>query len=131
MKITVTFDSLDEFEAFKGTTAAAPQSAQKPAEEPEAPEAPKAKKSAPKEEMPWKEASTEAETPKKVAAPAAPAVTEDFRVEVRKALAQLNKATGGNVAKELIREFGCSKLTEVKLEDLPALMEKVKARNAE
>nr|DAP49419.1 MAG TPA: hypothetical protein [Caudoviricetes sp.] len=125
MKITVTFDSLDEFEAFKGTTAAAPQSVQKPAEEPEAP---KAKKSAPKEGMPWKEAPAEAETPKKAAAPA---VTEDFRVEVRKALAQLNKSTGGNIAKELIKEFGCSKLTEVKLEDLPALMEKVKARNAE
>lgn len=124
MKITVTFDSLDEFEAFKGT-AAAPQSAQKPIEEPEAL---KAKNSAPKEEMPWKEAPTEAEAPKKAAAPA---VTEDFRVEVRKALAQLNKSTGGNVAKELIKEFGCSKLTEVKLEDLPALMEKVKARNAE
>ena len=125
MKITVTFDSLDEFEAFKGTAVVAPQSAQKPVEEPETP---KAKKSAPKEEMPWKEASTEAEAPKKAAAPA---VTEDFRVEVRKALAQLNKATGGNVAKEIIKEFGCSKLTEVKLEDLPALMEKVKARNAE
>lgn len=126
MKITVTFDSLDEFEAFKGTAVVAPQSAQKPAEEPEAP---KAKKSAPKEEMPWKEAPTEAEVPK---AAAAPAVTEDFRVEVRKALAQLNKKTGGNEAKELIKGFGCSKLTEVKLEDLPALMEKAQAAlNAE
>ena len=126
MKITVTFDSLDEFEAFKGTAAAAPQSVQEPAEEPEAP---KAKKSAPKEEMPWKEASTGTETPKKAAAPA---VTEDFRVEVRKTLAQLNKKTGGNEAKELIKEFGCSKLTEVKLEDLPALMEKAQAAlNAE
>lgn len=126
MKITVTFDSLDEFEAFKGTTAAAPQSVQEPAEEPEAP---KAKKSAPKEEMPWKETSTEAEAPKKAAAPA---VTEDFRVEVRKTLAQLNKRTGGNEAKELIKGFGCSKLTEVKLEDLPALMEKAQAAlNAE
>lgn len=125
MKITVTFDSLDEFEAFKGT-AAAPQSAQKPAEEPEAP---KAKRSAPKEEMPWKETPAEAETPKKAAAPA---VTEDFRVEVRKALAQLNKKTGGNEAKELIKGFGVSKLTEVKLEDLPALMEKAQAAlNAE
>lgn len=123
MKITVTFDSLDEFEAFKGAAVAAPQSAQKPAEEPEAP---KAKKSAPKEEMPWKEAPAEAETPK--AATAAPVVTEDFRVEVRKALAQLNKVTGGNVAKELIRELGCSKLTEVKLEDLPTLMEKAKEK---
>ena len=129
MKITVTFDSLDEFEAFKGTTAAAPQSVQEPAEEPEAP---KAKKSAPKKEMPWKETSTEAEAPKKAAAPAAPAVTEDFRVEVRKTLAQLNKRTGGNEAKKLIKGFGCSKLTEVKLEDLPALMEKAQAAlNAE
>lgn len=124
MKITVTFDSLDEFEAFKGTAVVAPQSVQKPVE---AAEAPKAKKSAPKEEMPWKEASTEA--PK---AAAAPAVTEDFRVEVRKTLAQLNKKTGGNEAKELIKGFGCSKLTEVKLEDLPALMEKAQAAlNAE
>lgn len=126
MKITVTFDSLDEFEAFKGTAAAAPQGVQEPAEEPKAP---KAKKSAPKEEMPWKEAPAEAEAPKKAAAPA---VTEDFRVEVRKTLAQLNKKTGGNEAKELIKEFGCSKLTEVKLEDLPALMEKAQAAlNAE
>ena len=126
MKITVTFDSLDEFEAFKGTAVVAPQSAQKPVEEREAP---KAKKSAPKEEMPWKEASTEAEVPKKAAAPAVP---EDFRVEVRKTLAQLNKKTGGNEAKELIKGFGCSKLTEVKLEDLPALMEKAQAAlNAE
>ena len=126
MKITVTFDSLDEFEAFKGTAAAAPQSVQEPAERTEAP---KAEKSAPKEEMPWKEASTEAEVPKKAAAPA---VTEDFRVEVRKTLAQLNKKTGGNEAKELIKGFGVSKLTEVKLEDLPALMEKAReALNAE
>lgn len=124
MKITVTFDSLDEFEAFKGTAAVAPQSAQKPVEEQEAP---KAKKSAPKEEAP-----AEAEAPKKTAAPAAPAVTEDFRVEVRKTLAQLNKSTGGNVAKELIKGFGVSKLTEVKLEDLPALMKKAQeALNAE
>lgn len=123
MKITVTFDSLDEFEAFKGTAVVAPQRAQKPVEEPEAP---KAKKSAPKEEMPWKEAPAEAEVPKKAA------VTEDFRVEVRKTLAQLNKKTGGNDAKELIKTFGVSKLTEVKLEDLPALMEKAQeALNAE
>lgn len=126
MKITVTFDSLDEFEAFKGTATTTPQSAQKPAEEPEAP---KAKKPAQKEEMPWKEAPAEAEAPKKAAVPA---VTEDFRVEVRKTLAQLNKKTGGNEAKELIKGFGCSKLTEVKLEDLPALMEKAQAAlNAE
>ena len=126
MKITVTFDSLEEFKShMAGETAVttAPQSAQAPVERTEAP---KAKKSAPKEEMPWKEAPTEAEAPKKAA------VTEDFRVEVRKTLAQLNKKTGGNEAKELIKGFGVSKLTEVKLEDLPALMEKAReALNAE
>lgn len=123
MKITVTFDSLDEFEAFKGTAAVAPQSAQAPVERTEAP---KAKKSAPKEEAPREEPPAAPETAAKAA------VTEDFRVEVRKTLAQLNKKTGGNEAKELIKEFGCSKLTEVKLEDLPALMEKAQeALNAE
>ena len=123
MKITVTFDSLDEFEAFKGAAAAAPQSAQAPVERTEAP---KAKKPAPKEEMPWEEPPAAPEAPAKVA------VTEDFRVEVRKTLAQLNKKTGGNEAKELIKGFGVSKLTEVKLEDLPALMEKAQAAlNAE
>lgn len=55
-----------------------------------------------------------------------PAVTEDYRMEVRKFLAKLNKQTGKNTAKELIQQFGASKLTDVKLEDLPALMEKAK-----
>jgi len=55
-----------------------------------------------------------------------PAVTEDYRMEVRKFLAKLNKQTGKNTAKELISQFGASKLTDVKLEDLPALMEKAK-----
>ena len=60
-----------------------------------------------------------------------PAVTEDYRMEVRKFLAKLNKQTGKNTAKELISQFGASKLTDVKLEDLPALMEKAKeASNA-
>ena len=54
------------------------------------------------------------------------AVTEDYRVDVRKFLAKLNKSTGKNTAKELIQQFGASKLTDVKLEDLPALMAKAK-----
>ena len=52
------------------------------------------------------------------------AVTEDYRVDVRKFLAKLNKQTGKNTAKELIQQFGATKLTDVKLEDLPALMAK-------
>ena len=60
----------------------------------------------------------------KPAEEAAPAVTEDYRVDVRKFLAKLNKQTGKNTAKELIQKFGATKLTDVKLEDLPALMAK-------
>ena len=59
-------------------------------------------------------------------------MTEDFRVEVRKTLAQLNKKVGKNIASELIKGFGVDKLTEVALADLPALMSKAKeALNAE
>lgn len=106
MKITVTFDSLEEFtryifEEAKQKTAEIVQ---------DAPEGFK-----PVNDTPWDEKSEET---------AAPAVTEDYRVEVRKFLAKLNKKTGQNTAKELIQQFGASKLTDVKLEDLPALMAK-------
>lgn len=56
----------------------------------------------------------------------APAVTEDFRVEVRKTLARLNKKTGTNTASALIRSLGVNRLTDVPLEKLPALMEQAK-----
>lgn len=55
---------------------------------------------------------------------AAPKVDESFRVKVRKTLATLNKKTGKNTASELIHGFNVDKLTEVALEDLPALMQK-------
>lgn len=51
-------------------------------------------------------------------------VDESFRVKVRKTLATLNKKTGKNTASELIHGFNVDKLTEVALEDLPALMQK-------
>ncbi|WP_455500927.1 hypothetical protein [Gemmiger sp.] len=59
-------------------------------------------------------------------APAEPEqkIDESFRVQVRKTLATLNKKTGKNTASELIHGFGVDKLTEVALEDLPALMQK-------
>lgn len=61
-----------------------------------------------------------------------PEVSEDFRIEVRKTLAKLNKKVGKNMASDLIKEFGVEKLTEVALSDLPALMDKAKeALNAE
>ena len=112
MKITITFDSLEEFKKHNiGVPEAAP--AQK------APEAPQAEK--PQEE----DAGQPDEAP-------APEVSEDFRVEVRKTLAKLNKKVGKNMASDLIKEFGVEKLTEVALSDLPALMDKAKeALNAE
>lgn len=58
--------------------------------------------------------------------PNVPAVDENYRVEVRKTLAELNKKAGKNIASELIKGFGAEKLTEVTLTDLPALMEKAK-----
>lgn len=114
MKITVTFDSLEEmyahmrlnegFEPIPVTLAAAEQPAQ------EAPEGFQPEENPPFDEKP------------------AEAVTEDFRVEVRKILAKLNKATTKSTAGDLIESMGVStrKLSDVPLEDLPALMKKAK-----
>lgn len=119
MKITVTFDSLDEFAQYmrpmegfepepRNVFEEAKQNAAEIAQD--APEGFEPVENVPFEEKPAEEA--------------APAVTEDYRVEVRKFLAKLNKQTGKNTAKELIQQFGATKLTDVKLEDLPALMAK-------
>jgi len=130
MKITVTFDSLGEFlacmkvqEGFDETPVAvnsfdqAMDSVQKLAAEgfTEATDVPfdeEPKENPPKQEKPAEE-------------PAA-AVTEDFRADVRKALAKLNKQTGQNTAAEIIKAAGYKRLTEVPLEKLPAIMDKAK-----
>lgn len=117
MKITVTFDSLEEmyahmrlnegFEPIPVTLAAAEQPAQEPQGVPEGFQ--------PEDNPPFDEKPAEA-------------VTEDFRVEVRKILAKLNKATTKSTAGDLIESMGVStrKLSDVPLEDLPALMKKAK-----
>lgn len=119
MKITVTFDSLDEFaryikpmEGFEPEPRNVFEEAKQKAAEvaQDAPEGFEPVENTPFEEKPAEEA--------------APAVTEDYRVDVRKFLAKLNKQTGKNTAKELIQQFGATKLTDVSLEDLPALMAK-------
>lgn len=134
MKITVTFDTLEEFQTYMGI-----QSPSKPAQEAaqEATKGTGAKKDTKKAAKPQEAAQAPAEdnlmedTPAP-GTPTAPEVTEDFRVEVRKTLAQLNKKVGKNIASELIKGFGVDKLTEVALADLPALMSKAKeALNAE
>lgn len=137
MKITITFDNLEEFQTYMGI-----QSPSRPAQE-----AAQVPQEAPKTTGPKKDTKKAAKTQEAAQAPAegnpredtpaletpkAPEVTEDFRVEVRKALAQLNREAGKNIASELIKGFGVDKLTEVALADLPSLMDRAKeALNAE
>lgn len=149
MKITVEFANLDEFKQYMGIEspsllaqasketegAPAPAPAETVQEPQEAPETPAPKKNTKKTE---KAATAEAEPAPEPADDAAPAedaaaeeapaaVTEDFRITVRKQLAALNKKCGYNRAAELINEqTGKGKLTEVALADLPKLMEAAK-----
>lgn len=147
MKITVEFANLDEFKQYMGiespsllaqapkeaADAPAPAPAEAVQEPQEAPEAPapkkntkKADKPAPAEAEPTPE-SAEAAAEEAPAEDAPAAVTEDFRIAVRKQLAALNKKRGYNRAAELINEqTGKGKLTEVALADLPKLMEAAK-----
>ena len=147
MKITVEFANLDEFKQYMGIespsllaqaskeTEGAPAPAEAVQEPQEAPEAPAPKKNTKKTEKAAPAAAEPAPEPADDAAPAedaaaeeAPAaVTEDFRITVRKQLAALNKKRGYNRAAELINEqTGKGKLTEVALADLPKLMEAAK-----
>lgn len=149
MKITVEFANLDEFKQYMGIEspsllaqasketegAPAPAPAETVQEPQEAPEAPapkkntkKTEKAAPAADEPAPEPTDDAAPAEDAAAEEAPAaVTEDFRITVRKQLAALNKKCGYNRAAELINEqTGKGKLTEVALADLPKLMEAAK-----
>lgn len=140
MKITVEFANLDEFKQYMGIespsqlaqapkeTEDAPAPAEAVQEPQEAPEAPAPEKNTKKTDKPAPAAAEPAPEPAEAAADDAPAaVTEDFRIAVRKQLAALNKKCGYNRAAELINELtGKGKLTEVALADLPKLMEAAK-----
>ena len=119
MKITVTFDSLEEFQKhitfgneFRITENGVvfrPAGAEPPHEIPaektqEAPAEEKAEDSAPFEEK----------------------IDESYRLEVRRELAALNKLQTGNPAKALIAETGYKRLTDVPLDELPGLMARAK-----
>lgn len=139
MKITATFDSLEEFQAFINggkkplTAEELNKTAQKTAdiinaaeakEEAEKAEKKKAKKAEPK-------AETIADPEEIVAEAEAKAKKDDvdydaLRVECRKVLAALNKATGTNTASEMIKAHGAKKLSEVEDMFLPALLEEAK-----
>lgn len=131
MKITVTFDSLEEFKDYLGiqspsmSALAAAESAQKGPEKTEPKKDTKKAGKAQEAVQAPAEDDLREDTPAP-GTPQAPKVTEDFRVEVRKTLAQLNKKVEKNLASELIKGFGVDKLTEVALADLPALMDRAK-----
>ena len=153
MKITVEFANLDEFKQYMGiespsqlaqapkeaADAPAPAPAEAVQEPQEAPEAPAPKKNTKKADKPAPAEAEPAPEPAEAAAEEAPAedapaaVTEDFRIAVRRQLAALNKKRGYNRAAELINELtGKDKLTEVDLADLPKLMDAAKEEtNAE
>ena len=122
MKITATFDSLEEFQAFIGQKSE-PKKQEAPAQPEEKPkkakkaEEPKAEEPEPEKEEPEPEPVKKEE----------PKVDYDaMRVECRKVLSALNKATGKNTAQELIKGRGKSKLSEIEDRVLPALLEEAK-----
>ena len=119
MKLTLTFDSIEEFEAFRAAARDEARAAETPAEKPKAP--------AEAAELPAETPeATEGKTPapkQKKAAKAEPAAEEVPLQAVRKALADLNKATGVNRAAEIIRELtGKERLTDTAPEDWPKIV---------
>ena len=119
MQITVTFDSLEEFQKYI-------QTAQAPAGQPEAPKAEekpkKAEKPAEKPQEPAEKPQEPAEKPQEPAveeaAPAveAPAGKADSGIDMvaaRKILADLNKEAGTNVARATLKKLGYASLKAV------------------
>ena len=119
MKITATFDSLEEFQAFIGRGVKMTKAETKKQASPEV-------VGATPEEM-KEEKAEEPEKPKEEKAKKEPEPDFDaIRVECRKVLAELNQVTGKNTASEIIKGHGCKKLSEVEDMFLPALLEEAK-----
>lgn len=126
MKITVQFESLEEFQKFIG--AAGEVAEEKKEKKAEAivkgaiDDLDEVIREKPKKEKKEKKAEPEVvgATPEEMKE-----IEKDYaalRVECRKVLAELNKATGKNTASELIKKRGAEKLTGVKDKDLEGLM---------
>lgn len=134
MKVTATFESLEEFREFmmhayiissENVPEKKPESVPDPDPKAEKPKKEKkAEKEAPKEEP---KAEPE-ENPKPKEEPKAEAKVDydALRVECRKVLAELNKVTGKNTASEIIKSHGADKLTNVEDMFLPALLEEAR-----
>lgn len=111
MQITVTFDSLEEFQKYI-------QTAQAPAGQPEAP---KAEEKPKKAEKPAEKPQEPAEKPQDEEPAPAPAPEVPFEedkpkidmVAARKILADLNKEAGSNVARAVLKKLGYASLKAV------------------
>lgn len=111
MQITVTFDSLEEFQKYI-------QTAQAPAGRPEAP---KAEEKPKKAEKPAEKPQEPAEKPQDEEPAPAPAPEIPFEenkpkvdmITARKILADLNKAAGTNVARATLKKLGYASLKAV------------------
>lgn len=114
MQITVTFDSLEEFQKYI-------QTAQAPAGQPEAPKPVEKPKKAEKPAEKPQEPAVEAPTP--AVEEAAPAVEAEMpapedkpkmdMITARKILADLNKEAGSNVARATLKKLGYASLKAV------------------
>lgn len=130
MKITVVYDSMEEFlrhtmvdGSLRSTITHYSDKAMQAAREKELDIQKLAAETA---KLPWaqeepKMAQEEAEDVKTEEPASAPEIDESVRVEVRKMLATLNKMQTGNPAKKLIAATGYNRLTDVPLELLPDL----------
>ena len=138
MQITLTFDGVEEFcdqiqrfAALNPKPAKSGDSVTKVVEDWEKAKAEKktAKKEAPAPApAPEPEKAPEKPAPEPEAEKPAAEITEDYRLEVRQVLCQLKKKHDNDkkVATEIIKSFGVDRLSEVPLNDLPALMAKAK-----
>ena len=126
MKITVTFDTLEEFDAFRGAPTIWKE-VPAPTEEKKA-EPVKEEPEVPFEEGPMPAPEPAPEPEKKVD-------PEKLRIECRKALAKLNRAVEGKPASKLIKDVTGAeiKLTEVAPEFLPEILRRAEEglKNAE
>ena len=134
MRITVTFDALDEFNAFMGkqfnlaepAPAPAPAGNWYPGGSPVDERVPRVPDTVQPPEPPAEPVKpAEPEKPAEPAEPAEPEKPAVDHVAARKAMAALNKAAGENIARKLVSAFGYSSLTDMPAEKLPELMEVV------
>lgn len=134
MRITVTFDALDEFNAFMGkqlnlaepAPAPVPAGNWYPGGRPADERVPRVPDTVQPPEPPAEPVKpAEPEKPAEPAEPAEPEKPAVDHVAARKAMAALNKAAGENIARKLVSAFGYSRLTDMPAEKLPELMEVV------